>query len=187
MIPPLIRQDRAVATSRNEKAQLLATLFAEKMTVDNPQILPPHLDQQCEEIVTEVEVTCLQVECLLWELDTKKATGLYDVSLLILKCCVSELSVLLMIIFSAYKWKNTWPSVWKETRVVPVWKRSFRSDPKNYRPISLLSVMGKVFERVIAKVVCRHLSNINLLSDQQFGFRPGRSTSALLMLLTRDW
>ena len=66
-------------------------------------------------------------------------------------------------------------------------KKGSRSDPKNCRPISLPSVVGKVFERVVAEVVCGHLKDIVLLSDQQFGFRPGRSTSDQLMLLTRHW
>ena len=69
--------------------------------------------------------------------------------------------------------------------MVPVHKRSSRSDPKNYRPISLLSVVGKIFKRIVAREVCRHLSENYHLSDKQFGFRPGQSTSDLLMLLTR--
>ena len=44
-----------------------------------------------------------------------------------------------------------------------------------------------MFERVVAKVVCGRLKDSVLLSDQQFGFRPGRSTSDQLMLLTRHW
>ena len=71
--------------------------------------------------------------------------------------------------------------------MVPVHKRSSRSDPKNYRPISLLSVVGKIFKRIVAREVCRHLSENYHLSDKQFGFRPGQSTSDLLMLLTVEW
>ncbi|XP_063845411.1 uncharacterized protein LOC135091588 [Scylla paramamosain] len=133
-VPPLTRPDGTVATSSNDKAQLLATLFAGKIEVDNPEKSPPLLEQQCRETVTKVEVTQGLVERLLQGLD-----------------------------------------------------RSSRSDPKNYRPISLLSVVGKVFERVVADVVCRHLQDNYLLSDQQFGFRPGRFTSDLLMLLTGGW
>ena len=69
--------------------------------------------------------------------------------------------------------------------MVTVHKRSSKSDPKNYRPIYLLFVVGKVFRRIMAHVVCCHLSKNYLLSDQQFGFRPGRSTSDLLMFLTK--
>ncbi len=77
--------------------------------------------------------------------------------------------------------------VWKEASVVPVHKRNSRSYPKNYRPISLLSVVGKVFERIVAEVITRHLDDNQLFSSQQFGFRTGRSTSDLLLLLSKEW
>uniref|UniRef100_A0A0P4VTV9 Reverse transcriptase domain-containing protein n=1 Tax=Scylla olivacea TaxID=85551 RepID=A0A0P4VTV9_SCYOL len=186
-VPPLTRPDGTVATSSKDKAQLLATLFAGKMEVDDPERSPPLLEQQCRETVTKVEVTQGLVERLLQGLDVQKATGPDNISPHVLKQCARELAVPLTTVFSACLWENTWPLVWKEARVVPVHKRSSRSDPKNYRPISLLSVVGKVFERVVADVVCRHLQDNYLLSDQQFGFRPGRSTSDLLMLLTGGW
>lgn len=44
-----------------------------------------------------------------------------------------------------------------------------------------------MLERIVADVVYRHFSDNYLLSDQQFGFRPGRSTPDLLMLLTGNW
>ncbi|XP_063888878.1 uncharacterized protein LOC135115794 [Scylla paramamosain] len=176
-----------VATSSKDKAQLLATLFAGKMEVDDPERSPPLLEQQCRETVTKEEMMQGLVERLLQGLDVQKATGPDNISPHVLKQCARELAVPLTTVFSACLWENTWPLVWKEVRVVPVQKRSSRSDPKNYRPISLLSVVGKVFERMVADVVCRHLQDNYLLSDQQFGFSPGRSTFDLLMLLTGDW
>ena len=71
--------------------------------------------------------------------------------------------------------------------MVPVHKKNSRSDPSNYKPVFLLSVVGKVLERIVAEVTCQHLSENHLLSDKQFGFRPGRSTSDLLLLLSKDW
>ena len=186
-IPPLTKKDGTVATSSKEKAQLLASLFADKMKVDAPRQPPPHLQQQCEETVTKVVVRQEQVKLLLRGLDVQKATGPDDISPRVLKKCADELSGPLTTVFTACLGENTWPSVWKEARVVPVHKKSSRSDPKNYRPISLLSVVGKVFERVVATVICHHLSENYLLSSQQFGFRPGRSTSDMLMLLTKNW
>lgn len=73
----------------------------------------------------------------------------------------------LITVFSAYLMENTLPSVWKEALVVPVHRRSSRSDPQSYSPISLLSVGGKVFDRVVSDV-CRRFSHNHLLSDQQF-------------------
>lgn len=62
-----------------------------------------------------------------------------------------------------------------------------RSEPSNYRPISLLSVMGKVLEQIVTTAICQHLSENHLLSNKQFGFRPGRSTADLLLLLSKEW
>ncbi len=70
--------------------------------------------------------------------------------------------------------------------MIPVHKKDSRTDPSHYRPISLLSAMGEVFERMVATVIGQHLTDNNLLSPHQFGFRPGRSTSDLL-LLSQEW
>ena len=185
--PSLTKQDGTVATSSKEKAQLLANLFTERMKVEVPHQPPPRLEQQRKETVTKMEMTQTQVKQLLRGLDTKKATSPDNVSLHLLKQCAQELSVLLTIVVTACLRENIWPTVWKEVRVVPVHKKRSRSDPINYRPISLLSVVEKVFKRIVTQVVCRHLSENYLLSDQHFGFKPGRSTSDLLMLLTKKW
>ncbi len=68
-----------------------------------------------------------------------------------------------------------------------VHKRSSGSEPNNYRPISLLSAVGKVLECVVAGAICWHMSENHLLSDQQFGFRPSLPTADLLLLLSKDW
>ncbi len=132
-------------------------------------------------------MTAENVERLLSEVEVGKATGPDNVSPRVLKNCAKELSGPLTTVFQTCLRENKWPSTWKEARVVPVHKKSLRSEPSNYRPISLLSVVGKVLERLVAGVICQHLSENNLLSDRQFGFRPGRSTSDLLLLLTKDW
>ena len=91
-----------------------------------------------------------QVKQLLRGLDTKKATDPDDVSSHLLKQCAQALSVPLTTVFTVFLRENIWPSVWKEARVLPVHKKSSKSDPKNYRPISLLSVGEKVLERIVA-------------------------------------
>ena len=71
--------------------------------------------------------------------------------------------------------------------MVSVHKKNSRSEPSNYRPVSLLAVVGKVLERIAAEVICQYLSENHLLSNREFGFRPGRSISDLLLLLSMDW
>jgi len=58
-----------------------------------------------------------------------------------------------------------------------------QSDPRNYRPISLLSIISKVFESLINLCVTRHLETLKLFSDHQYGFRSGRSTTDALTVI----
>ena len=155
------------------------------MTVEDPRRPPPCLEQEAAQAVTAVEVTKEKVVCLLRGVGIRKATGPDDVSPRTLKHCTSELAGTLFQVFKDYLEENTWPSVWKEAQVMPVHK-SARMESRNYRPISFLPVVSKVFERVVADEVCRYLDD-NLLSNQQFGFRAGQSTSDLLLLPSHDW
>ncbi|XP_063881678.1 uncharacterized protein LOC135111930 [Scylla paramamosain] len=58
---------------------------------------------------------------------------------------------------------------------------------KNYRPVSLLPVLSKVLESIVASRVTEHLEKHHLLCGRQFGFRPGRSAADLHLLLTSEW
>ena len=78
-----------------------------------------------------------------------------------------------------------YPSPFKTALValIPKPKKDL-TDPKNYRPISLLETIGKIFEKIINSRLRRYLENHDLLSSKQFGFRSHRSTQDVLNLLT---
>ena len=59
-----------------------------------------------------------------------------------------------------------------------------RSTAKNYDPVSFLSVVSKVFEKLVNNKIVDHLEKCGLLSDFQYGFRPSRSTADLLTVLS---
>ena len=76
------------------------------------------------------------------------------------------------------------PSSLKVALVVPIFKKGNKDEVKNYRPISILSVYSKIFERVVYGQVYKFLEKYSILSNHQFGFRSGRSTAqAILNLL----
>ena len=60
--------------------------------------------------------------------------------------------------------------------MIPLFKSGERSDFKNYRPISILPFLSKVFEKVVLKQLCSYFENKQILCPEQFGFRRGRST-----------
>ena len=67
--------------------------------------------------------------------------------------------------------------------MVPVFKNAGeRPTAKNYRPVTLLSVVGKIFEKLVNNRIADHLETCGLFSDFQYGFRSSRSTADLLTM-----
>ena len=66
-------------------------------------------------------------------------------------------------------------------------KATFRQEPENYRPVSLTSVVSKVLESLIRHKLSQHLTENNLLSNFQHGFRPGQSCSTQLVEVLDQW
>lgn len=79
---------------------------------------------------------------------------------------------------------GTFPDVYKTGLVVPVYKTGDKNDLSNYRPISIISNIGKIFEGCIKTRLIGFLRRFNLISDKQFGFREGRGTSEAIASLT---
>ena len=74
---------------------------------------------------------------------------------------------------------------WKVSLVVPVFKNvGERSTAKNYHPISLLSVVSNVFEKLVNNRIVDHLEKCALFSDFQYGFRSSQSTADLLTVVS---
>ncbi len=78
------------------------------------------------------------------------------------------------------------PAIWKHSRITPIYKGGDIIDPQNYRPISIISVIVKVFEKLIYNQISMYLENNNILSPFQSGFRPKYSTTSALLKLTND-
>ncbi len=75
------------------------------------------------------------------------------------------------------------PLLMKTAKVEPIFKSGDLTDENNYRPISLLSYFGKIFEKIVANKLVLFLETNKLISTQQFGFCTGHSTVHPMMLL----
>ena len=93
-----------------------------------------------------------------------------------------ELALPLMMIFRKSMQLGVVPEQWKEANVTAIFKRKgHKSDPGNYRPVSLTSQIGKIFERLIRDRIVRFLEDNNKLRDSQQGFRAKRSCLTILL------
>ena len=82
---------------------------------------------------------------------------------------------------------SIFPDIWKIARVAPIYKEGDNSEKTNYRPISVLPVISRLFERLIYNQLYRHLNLNNLLANEQSGFRRLHSTLTSLLNSTDDW
>ena len=90
--------------------------------------------------------------------DLSKASGLDFISVVVLKSCELELSYILAELFSKCLKESCFPDCWKVSSVAPVFKNvGERSTGKNYHPVSLLSVVSRVFEKLVNNRIVDHV------------------------------
>jgi hypothetical protein len=125
-----------------------------------------------------------EVEFFLGQLVNNKSPGPDLIPTKILKHCRKALSLPLTTIFNASLSQGIFPSRWKHANVTPVLKKGSRTMVKNYRPISLLSVMSKIFEKVLHKKIYSHVRRH--IAREQHGFISHRSTVTNLAEYVHD-
>ena len=77
------------------------------------------------------------------------------------------------------------PQEWKDALVIPLFKKGSRDDQGNYKPISILSVVGKLCEKVASLQLSEYLQSHNMLTSNQHGFRSGHSTETAMLEIVR--
>ena len=79
------------------------------------------------------------------------------------------------------------PAKWKIAEVRPIFKKGSKTSPGNYRPVSLTSIVCKVFEGFVRDVLYKHLESNHLLAEEQYGFCSRRSCTTQLLNTINDW
>ena len=105
----------------------------------------------------------------------------------LLKMAASILAPSLTAIFTKSILTGIYPTEWKTTRVTPVFKKGIKIDLNNYRPISVIPVVSKVFEKMVYDQLYQYLNDNKLLSGCQSGFRSLHSTLTALLEATNSW
>ena len=103
--------------------------------------------------------------------DVKKAYGHDDISIWMIKLC--DKSIIPAIIYKNCINSGIFPNIWKKSNIFPVHKKGDKQVVDNYRPVSLLPILGKILEK-------------NLLNENQSGFRPSDSCEYQLLSVAHD-
>ena len=110
------------------------------------------------------------------DIDINKSSSIPFLSSFILKVAFLTVPSWLLHIFNLSIATNTFPHSWKRATVVPLPKGGARNDVNNLRPVSLLPLPGKLLEKCIHSQTISYLDNYHILTENQGGFRPNKST-----------
>ena len=183
-IPPLFNGPE-VLSSASDKAKLFAENFSLNSNLDDLGVSLPFFPSRTNLKLHNISVTPKMVRKVVMDLGLSKASSPDCIPVVVLKNCESELSYILAELFSKCLKESCFPDCWKVSSVVPVFKNvGERSTAKNCCLVSLLSVLSKVFEKLVNNRIVGHLEKCGLFSDFQYGFRSSRSTADLLTVVS---
>jgi hypothetical protein len=119
------------------------------------------------------EIDELSATQIISNLSNAESTGFDGVSSKMIKLSYNFILPHLIALINLIISTAVFPQIWKQSKIIPIYKGSGnKQDFKNFRPIALLSVISKIFERHLFYTIYEYLMKNKLLSDYQFGFKP---------------
>ena len=115
------------------------------------------------------------------------AAGSDNISVKLLKDSADATVPFLATMFNLSLSQGVFPNDWKNARVSPIYKSGEKDECGNYRPILVLYVVSKLFEKLIYEQMYSYLDNHELLTSFQSGLRKGNWTSTFLLNTTNTW
>ena len=161
---------KTIPRSRGDPLKKISELFRNKKSKFYLRCVHP--DEVLSEIVN---------------LKSGKSFGLDNIDSYIIKLAKIELTpAITHIVNLAFK-QGKFPSLWKCAKVVPLLKKGEPTEPKNYRPVALLSVTSKIMERLVFNQMISYLEFNNVLHPSHHGFRAKHSTCTALLHMQDQW
>lgn len=180
-----IRKDTTYTTDWMSSVEEILKSLAPEDLKQKENIKHENMIEQCNSYTNsnmEPQISIQEINESIKKTKDKKAPGLDNLNPEIVKKVWQCDTKILQMIFNKCFENEAFPQQWKRANLV-IFLKSLDRDPSNvgsYRPISLLSVVGKVYERIILNRLMAQYVNSNLASQNQFGFKPGMSTEDAL-------
>ena len=183
-MPSLFTHEGRDLVDSTEIANAFNTYFANIGKNLSSQIDQNNVIADYKQYLTSPTRETLKFECITKDytikaidnLENKNSSGHDGISNTLLKTIKNDISQSLTIIINQMLTTGIFPDAFKLSKVIPLFKKGDSSLLVNYRPISLLSTISKVFERVIHDQMYEYFNQFNLLAEQQYGFRKQHST-----------
>ena len=179
-IPPL-KKGTTFVTNSLQKCDLLNSYFSAQCHLNDSNHKFPDVPLLTNSLLisTQIEDTA-EIYNMLRKLDIKRATGPDKISNKLLRLSAFGIADSVTKLINNSLSLGQFPTAWKKAHVVPIHKKDSVHEAQNYRPISLLSCLSKICERVVSGRLRHHIECNNILSPFQSGYRTGFSTETQL-------
>jgi len=169
---------RNIATKEEGKAEVLNAFFASVFNSQTcylqdsqPSVLEDREGERNKPPITQEEA----VNDLICHLDTYKSMWPHRVYLRVLKELAEELAKPLYVIYQHSWLTGKVPEGWRIANVMPIYKKGRKEDPRNYKPVSLTSMLGKIMERFLLTALTEHVKDNQGIRPIHHGFMTGSS------------
>ena len=153
----------------------------------NPLILCDYLKNSNAAKFTFKSIHAQQIREAISKLKTSKSNGDDGISSYFLKLTMPYIEDSLVYLFNTSLETSQFPDPWKVARVSPIFKDGDKTERSNYRPISVLPVVSRLFEKLMFNQLYRYLNDNYFVNSNQSGFRELHSTITCLLKNTDDW
>lgn len=186
-IPPLDGPNGTTIIDDVEKATLLNEHFAEQSQSPRNKQVPIDFANDNIQKLSELRVSETDVLKLLNSLNPSKSSGPDKLPTKLLKLIAILIYEPLTKLFNKSLSEGRFPTLWKTANITAIFKRKGScADPTNYRPISLLPCLSKILEKLVFRAIYSHLTDNNILTEKQSGYRPKHGTQLQLTYLVHN-
>ena len=158
-----------------EELNSFFSTVGEKIAGDNQRESYQSSIDKIEKTMVLRQTDEVEIGKILNKMKNKKSTGHDGISNEILKCCSPIIEKYLSEAFNKCILERRFPNSLKIAKVIAMYKKGDNTKPENYRPISLLSPISKIFETILLTQMTRFFSKNDSFSKHQYGFRKQRS------------
>ena len=176
-----LKAGNSLTNDPKEMCEILNNFFASVFTIDNSQPRNDYPDKSKGCSLLDVYISREKVLETIGNLRPSTSKDFNGITNRFIKDFRYELAGPLTKLFQWSINTGNVPNDWKLANVVPIFKKGQKSDPSNYRPVSLTSIVCKIFERVLQKSIMSHLEVNKLLNESQHGFRSKKSCATNLL------
>ena len=153
--------------------------------MENTSKLPPLL-MKTDKRLNTISFKDSDITSIIKSLKPSKTHGADDISIRMIQLCGDSITLSLTLIFKFSFMNGTFPDTWKMANIIPVHKKEEKNIVKNYRPISLLPIFAKVFEKLLFSSLFPHFHDNDLFTKCQSGFMSGDSCISQLLSIVDE-